>query len=154
MPTLATKYFGNLQYSEESVFEFPAGIPGFDEEKSFLFVEQPLTRPLVYMQSMARTDLCFLALPILAVHSDYRLHMSREDLEKIDMPQDSQPEIGPQVCCLALISLAAGEKPTANLLAPVVANLKVRKAVQAIQIETDYSHRHALECDPAEALCS
>ena len=44
MSALATKYFGNLDYSEESVFEFPLGIPGFDKEKKFLFVEQPLAR--------------------------------------------------------------------------------------------------------------
>ena len=154
MGTLATKYFGNLDYSEESVFEFPQGIPGFDDEKRFLFIEQPLTRPMVFMQSMSQVSLCFLALPIRAVYSDYRLHMSGEDLGSIGLAPDRQPEIGADVLCLALISLDSGQPPTANLLAPIVANLKARKAVQAIQIDTDYSHQHALECATPEAPCS
>ena len=154
MPVIATKYFGNLDYSEESVFEFPAGIPGFDCEKRFLFIEQPLARPMVFMQSMAEPALCFLALPILTVQSGYSLRMSREDLDHIGLATDAQPEIGSQVCCLALVSLESGQAPTANLLAPVVANLHSRKAVQAIQVDSDYSHRHTLESCAPEAICS
>ena len=154
MPTLATKYFGNLEHSEESAFEFPAGIPGFDDERRFLFVSQPLAHPLVFMQSMSKPGLCFLALPIGAVDSAYRLHMSAEDLRQINLSPECQPEIGAEVLCLALVSLSAGETPTANLLAPVVANLRDRKAVQAIQTEGDYSHRHPIECSAPEAICS
>jgi flagellar assembly factor FliW len=43
--------------------------------------------------------------------------------------------------------------PTANLLAPVVVDLNNHKAVQAVAMESDYSHQHALF--PQEAcVCS
>jgi flagellar assembly factor FliW len=43
--------------------------------------------------------------------------------------------------------------PTANLLAPIVINLKTRRAVQAIASEGDYSHQ--FELMPQEsAVCS
>ena len=41
MPTTISKYFGNIEYLGEAVYEFPAGLPGFEEHRSFLFLTQP-----------------------------------------------------------------------------------------------------------------
>jgi len=38
--------------------------------------------------------------------------------------------------------VAEGKMPTANLLAPVVVNLKTRRGLQAIQVDSSYSHQH------------
>jgi flagellar assembly factor FliW len=43
--------------------------------------------------------------------------------------------------------------PTANLLAPIVVNLRNRRAVQAVAAESDYSHQHALMPEEA-SVCS
>jgi flagellar assembly factor FliW len=154
MPTLQTKYFGHLEYQHESVYDFAAGIPGFEKEKQFLFVDQPLTKPLIFMQSLEQPELCFLGLPIRSIDPGYRLHISEEDLLSLELSPDRQPEIGADVLCLALISLAENQPPTANLLAPIVVNLKSRRAAQAIQADTDYSHQHPLGCGIEAAPCS
>jgi flagellar assembly factor FliW len=39
--------------------------------------------------------------------------------------------------------------PTANLLAPVLVNLKNREAVQAVAQDSVYSHQHAILADEA-----
>ena len=154
MPTLQTKYFGYLEYQQESVYYFAAGIPGFEKEKQFLFVDQPVTKPLIFMQSLEQPELCFLGLPIRSVDPGYRLHIGEEDLLNLDLSPDRQPEIGADVLCLALVSLSENHPPTANLLAPIVVNLKTRRATQAIQVDTDYSHQHRL-CSGIEAApCS
>ena len=43
-------------------FVFPSGLPGFPCETAFLPVEVPEHLPLVYLQSMRTSDLCFVAL--------------------------------------------------------------------------------------------
>jgi len=146
MPQVHTKYFGFLEYMPDNLYDFPAGIPGFEENKQFLFIDQPVTKPLVYMQSLTDPGLCFVALPILCVDPEYRLHIGPEDLKLLRCAADRQPRIGDEVLCLALLSLAEQQPPTVNMLAPVVVNLKTRTGLQAIQIDTEYSHKQEVPC--------
>jgi flagellar assembly factor FliW len=154
MPHCTTAHFGTIEYQQSSIIQFPAGLPGFEEEKFFLPIEQPQTAPLIFLQSLAHPDLCFITLPVLAVDPDYRLSISQEDLAELALPEDRQPRIGYEVLCLAIVSVAEDRLPTANLLAPVVVNLNVRRAVQAIQTESEYSHQQPLLTECVEAPCS
>ena len=148
MPKIETQNFGPLEYQQNAVVVFPAGLPGFEEERGFVVVEQPDTKPLIFLQSLTQPDLCFLTLPVLAVDHDYQLSISPEDLYILELPEEFQPVIGTDVLCLAILSLAEDRPPTANLLAPLVVNLKTRRAVQAIQVDTQYSHQHPLLEEP------
>ncbi len=144
MPLLETKYFGPLPYQPESVFNFPAGLPSFDDQKRFVPIELPQNAPLLFLQSLERPSLCFLALPILVVDREYRLAVSPEDLAELELDPDRQPELTREVLVLALVSLHDGLSATANLMAPIVVNLNTRRALQAIRRDSAYSHRQAL----------
>ena len=85
MPKLTSKYFGQLEYQELSVFDFPAGVPGFEQERQFLLLEQHENRPLVFVQSLSRPDLCFLAMPALSLDPAYRLNLDPEDLRTLEL---------------------------------------------------------------------
>ena len=142
MPLVETKYFGTMSYGEESAFEFPLGLPGFEEEQRFVPIELPESAPLTFLQSISRPDLCFLAFPILVVDRDYRLAVSPEDLKLLGLDENQQPRIGGEVLVLALLCLRDGFPITANLMAPVVVSLASRRAVQAIRHDAVYSHEH------------
>ncbi len=144
MPTFSSRHFGPIEYQDDAIFEFPAGLPGFEQERRFVPIEHAASKPIVFLQSLTRPELCFITLPVLAVKKDYRLAVSPEDLRALALAEDRQPVIGADVLCLALISVAEGRLPTANLLAPVVVNLRTRRAVQAIQEESAYSHQYPL----------
>jgi flagellar assembly factor FliW len=152
MPVVQTSNFGSISYSPEAAIEFPRGLPGFDDRRRFLALQFADTAPLVFLQSLECHDLCFITMPVLAVDPQYRLEVSREDLEEVGLPSACQPRIGEEILCLAVLSLSESG-PTANLLAPVVVNLRNLKAVQAVAPETGYSHRHALVAEEA-AVCS
>jgi flagellar assembly factor FliW len=77
------------------------------------------------------------------VDPHYRLRVTEQDLEILGFPVDRQPRIGEEVLCLAVLSIRK-TGTTANLLAPVVVNLKGYKAVQAVSPEARYSHRRLL----------
>ena len=154
MPQISTKYFGILNYGENSVFYFPAGLPGFETEKYFIFIEQPVNKPIVFMQSLGSAELCFPTLPIFTIDPAYRLDLSHDDLAALEFTPDARPVVGADVLCLAIVSLSPDEAPTANLLSPVVANLGNRRAVQAIQPECPHSHRHPLFAPQEEVVCS
>ncbi len=142
MRSAETKYFGTLPHTDESVFEFPQALPGFEDEKVFVFIETAESAPLVFLQSLSRATLCFLAFPIQVVDRDYQLAIAPEDLEALDLQTSQQPVLGSEVVVLALISLHDGFVATANLMAPVVLNVKTRRGLQAIRRDRLYSHQH------------
>jgi flagellar assembly factor FliW len=154
MPKLSTVYFQELEYSNESIFSFPGGIPGFEDQIAFLFVEQPATRPLVYMQSLLNGRLCFLVVPVLMVEPEYRLSLSPEELVTLGLAPDKTPEIGTDVGCFVLLTVSEDAPPTVNLMSPVVLNLKSRKGLQAIPTTSQYSLRHTLALEKETAPCS
>jgi flagellar assembly factor FliW len=154
MPEFNTTHFGRISYETDSVFDFPDGLPGFEQVRSFLPLSFPDSQPLIFLQSLETPSLCLITLPVLAADPGYRLEVSPEDLAAIGMPVRVPPKIGADVLCLAVLSLHE-DGPTANLLAPIVVNLRNRRGVQAISPGGAYSHQHALtppqhaEAEPA-----
>src|SRR5262245_16928745 len=132
MAQVETKYFGSLSYGEESVFTFPFGLPAFEQETSFVAIELPEYAPLIFLQSLAQPELCFLAFPIAVVDRDYRLAISAEDLAALELPPGRQPALGGEALVLALVSLHEGFSATANLMAPIVIYLQTGWALEAV----------------------
>jgi len=144
MLSVQTKYFGILSCREEEVFEFLRGMPAFEDEKHFVLIELPENAPLVFLQSLTHPTLCFLAFPILVADRAYQLAVSVEDLTSLNLDRGRQPELGREVLVLALVSLHDRFSATANLMAPVVLNLKTHRGLQAIRQDRVYSHQHLI----------
>jgi flagellar assembly factor FliW len=144
MLSTETRHFGVIPYQEDSVFDFPEGLPGFEDQRQFLLLERPGTRPLVFLQSLSAAGLCFITVPVRVAKSDYQLCMPPEDLTSLEIDTGRQPEIGKEVLCLAIVSLQEDRLPTVNLLSPLVINLRTRRGIQAIQPDSGHSHQHPL----------
>ena len=152
MPVCATKYFGSTEYESSALVHFPGGLPGFETEFNFLPLNIPGQEPLVFLQSVERPDLCFVTLPVLAVDAGYQLEMAEPDLLAAGLETQRQPIMGTDVLCLAILTISEKDV-TANLLAPIVVNLRSGRAVQAVAPALQYSHRHPVR-QSQEALCS
>jgi flagellar assembly factor FliW len=150
MTPFTTKNFGLISYSHDAVIEFPSGLPGFEDRQRFLLVRFEQTDPLVFLQSLEDSSLCFLTLPVRSVAIDYRLRLTAEDLSALGLPTNRQPQIAEEVLCLTVLSLRE-TGPTANLMAPIVVNLRSLKAVQAVNPDSGYSLQYVLETEQAMA---
>jgi flagellar assembly factor FliW len=143
MPVTDTTHFGTISFAPESVFDFPNGLPGFEGSRKFVPVQNPRTAPILFLQSLEEPSLCFTTLPIWVVDPQYQLCVTEQDLELLGFRADRQPRIGEEVLCLVMLSVRK-TGTTANLLAPVVVNLRNYRAVQAVSRESAYSHQHLL----------
>jgi flagellar assembly factor FliW len=143
MPFFETKNLGRITYEAGAAIEFPCGLPGFENRRKFLIVRFPHTDPLLFLQSLEDPSLCFVTLPTRSVEPQYRLKVCEDDLRSLGLPASRQPRIGEDVLCLAVLTLRE-KGPTANLLAPVLVNVRDMKAVQAVAPESGYSHQHIL----------
>ena len=139
-----SQYFGELDYVTEAVFQFPEGIPAFEDQTTFVFIEQPQTHPLVFMQSLVNPGLCFITVPVRVADPAYRPDLSPEDLALLDLPSEPPPQAGSDTLCLTMVTVSEQADPTVNLASPIVLNLRNRKGVQVIQPSAGYSIRHPL----------
>jgi flagellar assembly factor FliW len=146
MPRVHTEQFGELDYAEEAVVVFPRGLPGFEQARRFVLLDDAEFVPLAHLQNLETGDLCFLALPVRSIDPEYETMLGAEDREALGWRDAGQPTHD-----LALLSAGRDGSLSANLLAPVVIDLATRRGVQAVRCDTRYSHRHAL-C--AEPVCS
>ena len=146
-------HFGPITVDQAATIEFPEGLPGFEARRRFLPLQDPLRGGLIFLQSLECAGLCFLALPVQILRPDYEISLSPEDREILGLPEEEVPVIGRDVVALALLSLAEGAAPTANLRSPVVIRTTTRIAVQAIRPDEEYGCREALVAQP-EAVCS
>jgi flagellar assembly factor FliW len=154
MPRLVSQYFGELDYSPEAVFQFPEGIPAFEDQTAFVFLEQARAHPLVFMQSLDNPGLCFITVPVFVVDTGYHLDPAPEDLASLELAPELAPQIGLEILCLALVTVSKGADPTVNLLSPIVLNLRNRKGRQVIQPSAGYSIRHPLLAREDLVACS
>ncbi|MCW5979872.1 MAG: flagellar assembly protein FliW [Bryobacteraceae bacterium] len=154
MSACQTQHFGVIEYLPDQVVTFPVGLPAFEDERQFVLIEQSATIPVIFLQSLARPDLAFITLPMAVVEPSYRLSVSPEDLELLQLPPDIPATSPENVLCLAIVTVPEAGPPTANLMAPVVICRESRCAVQAIQSDSAYSHQHVLPATSPEERCS
>jgi flagellar assembly factor FliW len=153
MLRIATKFFGDRDCDANSIYTFPAGLPGFEDQQSFCFLTVPGSEPLLFMQSTTTQNLCFVLLPILVVDPDYNIALTEEELSMLELPAGSRPRIGREILCAALVCSEGGAQPTVNLMSPIVVNLKTKAGLQVIHSESVYSHRHPLRLAEELVAC-
>ena len=148
-----TKYFGAVECPQSLVIKFPLGLPGFECLTDFLCLEQPALRPLVYLQSVAEPQVCFLTLPARVIEPSYQLAIENHDAQILELGAEA-PQIGSNIACIAILCTGPDRVPSANLAAPVVINIARRIGLQIVQIRSEYDCAHPLGCvSSMEAAC-
>jgi flagellar assembly factor FliW len=128
---IRSPWLGEVQWEPEYELCFVLGLPGFENERRMIPVEIPAQRPMVYLQSLAHADICFVCMPVLVIQPDFELRLSEEEKEALEMEPDCMPAIGRNMLCLGLLVLA-GNTVQVNLDTPVFINLDNGHGVQRV----------------------
>lgn len=141
--------FGELEVTEEQLFTFPHGIPGFPEEKAFVYMPLDKESPFAYLQSTTEANLTFLLADPFTFLSDYEFVLEDEVAKELDFSLENPP----QVFWIATVKERLADL-TVNLLAPIVMNGINRMGRQVILDKPEYSIQHKLFPDglPKEAV--
>ncbi|MDE6589931.1 MAG: flagellar assembly protein FliW [Oscillospiraceae bacterium] len=138
---LQAKYFGEIEYVDEDVITFPAGLFGFEEEREFLLLPfEGSAGTLLCFQSVHTPALAFVAMDPFALMPDYAPILQPNELEELGV-KDSQ-ELGFYVLCVVKKPVAGS---TVNLKCPVAINPDTRVARQVILEADTYEMRHPLD---------
>jgi flagellar assembly factor FliW len=133
-----TARFGNLNYSEEDVITFPAGLVGFNFLNSFVLVEHKSDSPFQWLQSLDDGDTAFLVTDPCAYVSDYAPIVSDDDAQDLQLTDDT-PAV---VLTTVSIPPSRPQDMTLNLAAPIVVNTVSRTAKQVVLEDDAYTIKH------------
>ncbi|MBP2645903.1 MAG: fliW [Firmicutes bacterium] len=130
---------GELSVPKDLVFQFPNGLPGFNDEHTFALVPHGSNSPFSFLQSANDPDLTFLVVDPFAFFSDYEFEL-KEDLE-----QELQVKDGSQIKVYSIVTVKDKvEEMTANLIAPLIVNTETKNARQVVLEGVKYTTRHRL----------
>jgi len=152
MPSIRTRDFGEVPYEPSAELVFPCGIPGFESQRGFVLLAPQAIAPVVVLQSKQDPALAFLALSVSILDPSYQSGIGPEDLRLLGF-EGRQPQAGEEALYLAILAPAGSGSLTANLLAPVVINVRTRTAVQAVRYDCVYSHQCPVPRELLEHPC-
>jgi flagellar assembly factor FliW len=134
--TVQTSRFGEVTFSETDVFEFPWGLPGFADHRRFLALSLAEQPSFVWLQSLDDPSIAIPAADPWQIFPDYEPHMPGYATEALEL---RSPEDFTMLCVVVVTKDA--EEMTMNLMAPIVMNLKIRRARQVMLENSPYSVR-------------
>ncbi len=134
--TVKTKPFGDIDVDARQRLEFPQGILGFENLRSF-GLHDATQPPFYWLQSLEEPDIAFVLINPLIFKPDYTIDVNPLDLEEIGItdPQDQ----------LVLTIVTIPEKQelmTANLQGPVIINKREKLGRQSISRNPRWLVKH------------
>jgi flagellar assembly factor FliW len=139
---IETQQFGSLEYEESALLTFPAGILGFEHLTRFLLIDQDEVAPLRWFQPVDDPNLAFTVIDPLLFFPDYRVTLTGEDRQALQIPKGTDPLV------LSLVTIPEDPSAmTANLLGPLVVNPATRLGKQLVLHDSGYPVRARLISD-------
>jgi len=148
VPKIETANFGNLDYDEAMTIEFPAGLPGYPDDRQFVLLDMEETDDTFFwLQSVDDGEVCFPLMDVYKALPDYDPHVNPEELTELgEMGSDSL-----EIYNIAVIPSDLSQTRV-NLRAPVIFNRDTRKAKQVICANEDYAVRYYIMNDLRAAM--
>ncbi len=139
MVTITTRDFGEMEFDEKHIINFPDGILAFEEYKKYVLIDTMCEEncPL-WLQSVDSQLPCFIVFKLDTLIPNYEPKPLQEDLAKLNIEEDDDV----QYFAIAVIAKDVS-KSTLNLKSPVIINLTKGIAVQTVLLQ-DYDLKFPL----------
>ena len=136
---IQTRYHGEVEAVEKDIWQFPKGIPGFQDEREFFLY--PLAEEEVFfvLQSTKEPDIAFVVSNPFSFFQAYDFTLDESSIETLQLEKAEDVQL--------FVILTLGETietSTANLQAPIVLNVKNHRAKQVILHDTQYKTKHPI----------
>lgn len=135
---ILTRYLGGIIIDKEQVIYFENGLPGFSEEKEFVFLPLSEDGLFSFLQSVTNKSLAFITTNPFLFDKSYEFELNNADQKLLNIKESN--DIFVQVIVTLNESL---EDSTANFKAPLIINKKEKIAKQVI-LDSCYEPKHKL----------
>ncbi|NLY77195.1 MAG: flagellar assembly protein FliW [Tissierellia bacterium] len=135
---LDTRNFGVIDIDEEKVIYFPEGIPGFEEERKFVIINnEDEENPFNWLQSITNPDLAFVIIDPFFIFPEYVVDLPETVQNKLKIKDEKD------VAVYSIVVVPEDlRKMTTNLLGPIIVNIRERLGKQVILDDPRYTTKH------------
>jgi len=145
---IQTKYFGEIEVTEEEKIHFPEPLPGFENQFNYVIIQfYEDSDSLLCLQSVEDPELALVLTNPNYVVEKYSPTLTAEDLSALKAAE------GTPLAYYAISVIHDNWKDsTINLKCPVVVNPEKMLGRQIIMEDTPYSMRHPVDCEFAKEV--
>lgn len=135
---IKTKRFGEVEFEQDKIVEFPRGLIGFPDYTQFIVMDlYDTNHDMKWLQSVQEPSLGFVVISPFSIFPDYAPHVSFNDMAEL---RASQPD---ELVVMAVVTVPKNIKSaSANLQAPILINPSKRIAKQVILTSPEYTTKH------------
>ncbi|KXH84140.1 flagellar assembly protein FliW [Sporosarcina sp. HYO08] len=136
---IPTKFHGKIDIQPEQLWEFPKGIPGFENKKKFILLPIEGNNVFQVLQSATTASVAFIVANPYTIMEDYSFDVDEPTVELLGIEKEED------VFILAVLSLKERiDTSTINLQAPLIFQKHTKKAKQMILNDNTFSLRHPI----------
>ncbi len=137
---METRNFGPITVRDDQIISFNPGLLGFSQYHRYVLIEHLQESPFIWLQCVDNPNLAFVVIDPAYVVPQYQPGNLSEVMKELaaDSPQDLKT--------LVILTIPPGqpEEMTANLMGPLVINLRNRRGKQLVVESPEYSHKHLI----------
>jgi flagellar assembly factor FliW len=130
-----TEKFGDIEFEENAIINFSEGILGFPENKKYILLNADEGSPFKWLQSLEDMGLTFLLIDPFTFKPDYKVELSESVKEELGGIKSKEDYV---VFVIVVIHKDPAES-TANLLGPIILNIKNQQAKQIVLSDFNYT---------------
>jgi flagellar assembly factor FliW len=131
--------FGEFTYAQSDVIEFPWGLPGFPNHRRWLLLSLDTQSSFIWLQSLDDLAVALPAADPWLIFEQYDPRLPAYAFNALEIANAADFT----TLCVVVVSPGAQEM-TMNLMAPIVVNLRTRKARQIALENSGYSVREPI----------
>ncbi len=136
MIKINTRDFGELEVSEEQIYEFPVGVFAFEEVRKFALIS-PLGDNIypMWLQCIDELTPCFIVFDPTLIDMHYQTYLSDNEMETLKLNHDSKKRH------LVIAKVPSNfRETTVNMKSPIIINEDEKIGMQVI-LPQDYQFR-------------
>lgn len=138
---LNTRQFGPVPIDETKIITFPKGLPGFSDMKKFIILDHEDISPFLSFQSVEDEKLAFIIMDPFLFKVDYDVDV---DSCVVEMNWSLEEKEDMFLCVIINATDPDPKKMTANLMGPLLINIKRNEGVQMMVGDKGYSSKYMI----------
>lgn len=140
---LNTRNFGEITFEEKDKIHFVDGLPGFEEEKEYVMLNNHDTKdpvPFMWLQSTKDKELAFVISIPFFLKKDYEVDIPDDVCKKLDIKEPSEAVVY-SICKIK----EKVEDMTVDFMSPLIINIKTKQGYQVVQYDSNYSSNEKIK---------
>lgn len=115
------------------IITFEAGLIGLPQLKVFALVEDETSLPIRLMECVSVPNFVFVVINPFTIYPNYDIEISDEDAAELGVKSAAE------VLVLSIVTVPEDLRfVTANLLSPIIVNMRTKRGKQILLTDTDY----------------